>query len=876
MGLKISFVVFILILLFIIPTNGSLNRKPINDNIVKSNLSGYNVSFPDANVLWSYPISGMHPTISSSGIFSIQGSGGIVGSNITGDGFVDFILLYYDHVNKNATLYVVDGGNGKLVWKDNFTNFITYYMEGTLGNIPLICVLTGNVTHFSNNEPFYGPGYLSINMINGLNGSTKWVVNNYLNSSNNGIFFTTNNTIFASTDPLITTYSIFTMTKAKHNILDIYNITLIGIKNINGALSFRYTYSTLSSNIYYPTYLSIDQIPGLLEGGIFYTYILMNSSGNLTSRIVLISSTGNIIWNKTSNVNVLILTAGTENAVSIAVGNFTGGLYYDLAYSFVSINQSLAYNFGIEVVNITNGNTIYLNEYGPYEDPGLGQFIETTPFLEFEFDIDNASGGYGQLLYTKNSTPLLVITLYSRTGNAIENVLALNVLQNYVEWNTTLINIGSYGAAAPFYYRNNAYVLIITNNTQFFVLNGTNGAICSSSSRSQINDPELILPLLSNNRFSFYNYVPSIHSYINKNGSSSGFQYNVTLLNIFNNATIASNEIKPFNNNNTPTSITPFTTVSYLGFKDYITASIDDNYSGQWIDNMYIMSGYNLSIAWKYTAKGINEDPLLVSSPSWNFYRMIYPQYGNLSKNANNFVFPIQTTYRFYMLELNNSGKLVSSIHSITNKGYAPLHDTFYVIAEGGLPSYYYRWYINGTYSGNTSSSFSTVFYNAGTYNVSVVVVDQLNHTSFASAIVTVYPYNKTNNILNYVVSGRVISYNNTPLSNVSIYVNSTFYVYTNIEGNFSIFLPNGTYILNFSKKGYYNYTENIKINGYNITNLTVILSTIKSPTHSTTVAKSTENIDNIKLYVLIAVVVIGIIVIIVFLTYPSFKKRKM
>ncbi|MGC8657288.1 MAG: carboxypeptidase regulatory-like domain-containing protein [Thermoplasmata archaeon] len=877
MNYNVVFAICIMILISVVPAN--FNHKKIINNVVFNSSTSTNVSFPDATVLWSYPIGGSRSIGAIYGddqIFSFEHNGAVIGSNISGDGFADFLLIYASNANNNATLSVVDGGSGKIIWSDNFPNFIKYYLEGTLGNDPLICIITGTTSTFVTDEPFYGPGYLNISMVNGLNGSIIWTKSYYLSSSHNGIFFTTNNTIFASTNPLITTYEIFNMSKAQHNILEVYNITLIGVKNINGDIAFKYSYTTLSSSIYYPPYLSIDHIPGLYSGGIFLTYILVNSSEKLISGIVLISSTGQVIWNVTSELNILILTGGTANAVSIAVGNFTGGAYYNLAFSFVALNQSLSYNFGVEVLNITDGNIVYENLYGPYEDPGLGQFIGSTPFLESEFLIDNASGGYGPLLNIKNSPPLLFVTLFSRTGNSTEEVLAINVLSKTVVWNTTLKNVDSYGGAVPFKYGGRGYVALMTHTTQFIVLNASNGDLCSFSTPSGITDPSTVVAIILSNSSdiignNIYTSVPVISSYI-KN-SAFKVQYNVTLLNPFTNATIVHTSIKPLNK--TYSNISYFTTVAYLGFNYYITASLDINYSGRWIDQMYIMSSYNLSTSWIYTAECNNNNPLLISTPSWDVYRLFYPKYGNLSSSPNEYVFPVQTATRFYMLEITNQGKLRSSIISKVNKGYAPLYDTFSSITNGGVPSYYYRWYINGTAINNTNSTFSIIFNNPGEYNISSLITDQINQTTFSFTTVIVYPANKTLPLTYYYnISGFVYNATHTSLSNVSIYVNSSLYGYTNYNGAFSISLPNGSYIINFSKKGYVNYTYRVIVNGYNITNLIITLQKVEIQPAPPSSNANGVNIRMKEIDEAIVVIVIGIAIIIAFLSYPWIKKR--
>ncbi|MGC8657278.1 MAG: hypothetical protein ACP5RS_00155 [Thermoplasmata archaeon] len=867
----------------VMSSNNSNKKVASGVYTIKSNTSPINVSFQDAKVLWSYPLSGIYPHVGpAEGVSDTNTVVGNIGVNITGDGFADFLLMYDNSVYKNATLTAVDGGTGKIIWEDNFENFIVYNMGGTLGKIPLIYVFTGNVQLPVGMVPFRGPGYLNITLINGINGSIIWNVTNYLPNVNNGtsgVFFTTNNTIFASTDPIITTYEVFTETPTTIKGVYLYNITLIGIRNINGSLAFKQTYSTLSVAIYipgsiimyYPTYLSVDQIPGLETGGVIYMYILSNSTG-LDSGVVLLSSTGKVIWNRTSKLDALLLSDGTTNQGSIAVGNFTGGRYYDIAVTIISFNQTFSEMNGLEVFNITTGNVLYTALYPHYEDPTVMQSMGwSVSFFESALNIDNVSASFGPTLRIGNVTPI-ILRLYIHTP-AIQYVIALNILNNTYIWNTTII-IRNYGVAVAFYHHNIPYIMIFTRTLQFMLLNGTNGKVCSYLTTSQISDYNAVLLPMVGSSPDVYTNVSTMYRYIPKNGTLLNYQYNISLFNPFTNQTIAKNIIKMNTSgvNRNLTYTTTLTSVAYLGFKDYVTANVDENYSGLWMDKMYIMSDNNLSTVWEYTAQGFNQDPALMINPTWNFIRWFNPQYGDLSVKPNSFVFPVQTSSRFYMLQINYYGPLMSEIVPTANTGYAPLHDVFSVVATGGVPSYYYKWYVNGSYANYGGKNFSVVFSSAGKYNISVVVTDQLNHTVTASDMVDVYPHNKTSTETYYLLSGVVYNVNNLPLANVSVYINSSFFVNTMYNGSFSFHLLKGNYTLIFIKDGYISYYDNVSLTS-NITYLRITLTPIKVVSYS----PPSTNTNNIVIYEIIigAVILTGIVIIVIVFVYPSYKKRR-
>ena len=840
-------------------------------NTIKANNFTYNVSFPGANVLWSYPIGGNHPYVSqySKSLYGFGGVG-VLGGNITGDGYIDFLLPYYDTTYKNATLTAIDGGNGKVIWEININNYLSYYMAGTLGKIPLIEVISGNVSTPQINQPFYGPGYVNISMINGLDGYTIWNKTIDLINSNMGLFITTNETIFASTDPIISTYAIFTIHQSNvSNIFYAFNITVYGIKNINGMVAFVHQYSSLSvynGYYYFPLYLAIDKVPGLESGGIFYTYLQLSSAGIVTANSVLVSSNGSTIWNVTSPYYCLILSDGYNLGVSIALGNFTGGVDYDIAYSFVAItvSSSLQPNFGIAVLNITTGKYIYTKTYGQYGDPGLSQFVMSTPFIEYDANIDNATGGYGPTIdLTGNGIPDLIVTEWSRNESYVENVSLINVFQNKVVWTTFLTGCLSYSGAAfspiPLKFNNISYmpVFVFPQMTgEIYLLNGTNGQILASSlDPNAMAYPYLgYLSVMINNPTYFSKFaLAGIYPYIPKNMSTSNLLYNVTLLNISSKGNVINKTlVLPYSN----ALISYFVSLSFFGFNYYITANLDQNSSNNWTDNLYVMSTTNLSVIWKYTAKNYGQDPSMMFSPSWNYFRLMYPHKynnGNLTNSKYQYVFPLQTINRFYMLSINNTQKLSSHFLYQYKSGYAPLTDTFNMEVTGGVAPYSYKWYINNTLLNNSGSILTYTFNVQGIYNISVVAIDQLSQTTYGYVVVVVYPQNITKAL--YKIEGFVKNSTGNPISNVSVFLNNSLISVTNNSGVFIIMLPNGTYNINFTHPEYKNYSYKLIVDGQNLS-FSIYLTQIYHSNTTYSTAKTSARYPSI---IIIITIITGI-----------------
>ena len=874
-------------------SNNEMNSKKLSKNstfAIPDISSNYNTTFSSSKILWSYPMAGNQSYINQSTIhFPLSpGVAGVLGTNITGDGFIDFIIQYA--IKNNATLRAVDSNGGKIIWEDNFSNYMEYIMAGTTGKMPLIMVLTGNVTLPPYSFPFNGPGYVNMSMLNGINGNILWYRNITL-SVNEGMFYTPEETIYVNGNPAITTYSVFYRNDLSniynsgiYNIT-LYNITLHAVKNINGASLWMHNYDAYSIYIYLPPYLSIATVPGLKEGGVYYKYSYFKNNTMYSNNVLLNADNGTIIWNVSSANHGLILTAQTHIAGSIALGNFDGGSLYNLAYPITSDSiyiKNGSYglkniNFGIEVINLTDGNTIYSKLYGFDADTTVMQNLQTTSGIEPLLNVDNATGGIGPI-FRINGTAILVVSIKNRS-TSFENITAINIAKNETLWKTELTDVPVYGLAAQSIMKIDGnltpVITVISTLGPTYTIDGLNGIILSEipPGLHETADPwGYAYPVVSNIT-TLNNGYPDI-AYITLNAKTP-FSYNITVENDSTGAVIGLKTISipsPSIKNATY-NVNYYIFPTYIESKIYIETTFSLNYKNNWFDYVYVINPANMGIVQKdvINTTGINPDamyslPLSVFKAMYGSNAIKY-----FTSNPNIITFAIQTNNRFYAMEYLSPKNLTVNLTETGTTGIVPFTENFYANSSGGISPYNYTWYENGK-TIPIYTNVSIIYFNAsGIYNISVKVTDESMNVAFSN--VTIYARNKTVMIYTYTLNGTVTDVNGTPIGGVNVSVNSTKYVYTNGNGVFSMDMINGTYLIKFSKVGYVNETDPVLITGKNIT-LKIVLKSISNTTTNKSYGKSTKSfaLSGLDIGVIVAAV-LGVVLGIVYLFYP--KKRK-
>ncbi len=896
------YVIYIIITVVIISavnltviSNNEMNSKKLSKNstfAIPDISSNYNATFSSSKILWSYPVNGNQSyIIQSTNEFPLNiGVSGVLGANITGDGFADFIIPYA--VKNNATLRAVDSNGGTIIWEDNFSNYMEYLMVGTIGKMPMIMVLTGNVTPPPYSFSFNGPGYVNISMVNGINGKTIWYRNNTL-SDKEGMFYTPQDTVYVNGNPAITTYSLFyrnglpnTNNNGEYNVT-LYNVTIYAIKNINGVSLWMHNYDAYSIYIYLPPYLSLATVPGLRCGGVYYKYTYFKNNIMYTNDVLLDADNGSIIWNVSSANPGLILTGGTSMEGTTALGNFDGGSLYNLAYPIISYSiiikngeYGLAYvNFGIEVINITDGKSIYSRLYGLDADTTVMQNMQSAYVTESLMNVDNATGGIGST-FDINGTAILVINIRNRS-TTFENITAINIAKNKTLWKTELAEIPVYGITTLSYMKidgkDTPVITVINILGSTYYIDGLNGTILSiippqPRFHETANPWGYAYPIVLNIT-TLNNGYPDI-AYITPNVKTS-FGYNITVENDSNGNVIGTRTINislpPIKNATYNTSY--YVLPTYFASKIYIEASFSLNYKNNWTNYVYVINPANMGIVQKdvINMTGMNPDAMysLPLSVFKAMYRSNAIKY--FTTNLNIITFAIQTNNRFYAMEYIPPKNLTVNLTETGTTGIVPFTENFYANSSGGISPYNYTWYENGKVIPIYNNESIIYFNTSGIYNISVKVTDESMNVAFSN--VTIYAKNKTVMIYTYTLNGTVTDVNGTPIGGVNVSVNNTKYVYTNGNGVFSMNMTNGTYLIKFSKVGYVNETYPVSITGNNIT-LKIVLKSISNTTTNKSYGKSTKSsgLNELDIGIIFAVV-LGVVLSIVYLFYP--KKRR-
>ncbi len=866
--------------LFFILANPVYNMNTINTGGKEKSLGipqhvnqRYNFTYSNGNVLWSRPLNGSITTFNflNPRSFSLKGPS-IIGNNLTGSGAMEDLFVYA--TNHNATLYTVDSINGSVIWSHNFINFAQYYMVGTDGRIPLIMVMESNAIFPYYNGPLFGTGYVNLTMVNGITGFAMWYRNVTL-VKNEALFFTTNETIFSLTNPLGITFETFYYNSISISTnVDIYSVNIFCINSLNGSTLWDHPFTTIGLNssvdgeVYpsiYPLYLSLSVNPTLRYGGVFYTYVYMNSAGAIyTDSILLNGSDGSLLWNVTSPSEGFILTDGTNLDVSEAIGNFTGGIYYDLAYTTAGIVKNgtgYAIVTAITAVNLTDGAVILDRIYKSNVYPGVSQFAQSTPSMESSFNIDNATGGIGPLVrFNNNSIPGLVIMLYDFGGG--ENISLIDVWNNRTVWTTPVSSPGFSFAGLSQRGPGNLKIPVVLVIPEFggkvYLLNGNTGAIIWSTPETAMTFPAIWYASIF---MSTYSILP----YLSQSNLPYGFAINLTIMNTINgtvikNYTLSINEIGG--------TISYFVSPIYINNQLYLEAGAFINRSNNWTDYLYIISPLTLTIVDNLTASMHGINPSLMVPLSWTSYIAMF----HISYKSGNTTFPLETEKRFYEMDLTQPSNMKINLTETTTKSRVPFHDTFKVNVTGGIPSYNYTWYENMTilpyYSNVTTISFNT----EGVYNISVKVRDLNGKIAFANVTVNAISNNITLITELYSISGVVTDVNNTPVYGVNVSINKTEYAYTNDTGSFNLIVENGSYSLSFSKTGYQNETYTVSVEGKNVTLRIEMKSSASSTNKTGNVTKTTTSgLAELDIGIIVSLIV-AVSLVLIYLFYPKRK----
>ncbi|MGB9693353.1 MAG: PKD domain-containing protein [Fervidobacterium sp.] len=188
-----------------------------------------------------------------------------------------------------------------------------------------------------------------------------------------------------------------------------------------------------------------------------------------------------------------------------------------------------------------------------------------------------------------------------------------------------------------------------------------------------------------------------------------------------------------------------------------------------------------------------------------------YSAYVTVKDSSNN-----SATSSQIQISVSQTQGLNCTISASPTSGTAPLTVNFSATVSGGISPYSYSWNF-GDGGSSTFQNPAHTFQNSGAYNVVLTVTDSTTPTHLSTS------KNITINVSAsgvYSISGTVRTYNGYGLSGVTVKA-GIYSALTNSPGNYTISsLPNGTYSVSPSLRGYTFLPENISvtINGANAT----------------------------------------------------------
>ncbi len=798
-----------------------------------SGLSVKGASLQGANVktLWSVPAGSNSLNITAAG-------------NVLNNGYMSFVVVNNSQYGSKISL--VNGHNGDVMWNVS-SAIITEYMV-----VNISATLRGLLT-------LTDTGYLTLyNLVNGTTIFHRYSVNTakYQNGDNfiiekseNGllVYVLSEESINASKSTGVNEYLI------KASALNIYNGTFLW----NISYPFADEYPVSLYNVISP----LPSIPGLPSGGvlIFPTYM---KNGNIISYINLYNSNGNLIWNVSSYIS--------GSLQSVSIGNYYYSNSYSIAYTTTNGSGSLA------VIGITNGTLQYIKKI-PYITPILNQLVSVYNFEINEHTLPLSYTGI-TLQSSEGSSYLLaeyIGIVPSSSGKSLPNSLvALDIANNTVAWRVFLpgtVSIYTFNyAIIPSALTDGVTEIIAVTPVLNYVYGISAGTSGNATWRLNYNFKESL------NYFYALSYDPSLYTINGKlsfiTASYMGFNhYNLSFYNGIN-GTLMFNRTLSVSLIFSYMEIMP---LSYLSTSEsYAFMGIAESH-GTYKDFIDGFDG-NGSTIFSLNTTGNLE---LINGTS--YYSYFYPglHNGQLTDNGKIDNFIMYNSEKIYAMELNVSNVTplkILNFTSVNESGIAPLSDAFYVNVTGGIAPYNYTWSVNGVvYSVTTAPYYNHSFTVSGIYNVSVMVKDTVGNVANSNNImVIVKSSNSSSNSTSryYLIEGMVKNSGGLPVSGVSIEA-STGNVTTSLsDGEFLIYLPNGTWVLTFIKTGYDTVTTNITVKGGYSGGIYVAKMNSSNVTSVTTGSSVNKLMD--MYYVIIPVIVI-VMVILIYLFVISRKENK-
>ncbi len=857
--------VLVFLMILSVSTYG-VTGNPVNVG-VKPDTSGINLSSQNLKYLWNYT--------SSNGNFNYTAAGDLFNNNMMG-------FIGYSVSAGSATLSGINN-DGAAVWNLSITNYINFTVYGRVGSYSqTILVESGQSS---------APGLLHLTLYAGSTGSPIWERNITLSSGESSLvlplgYSMTTGSTSGNNDTIVLVSSNSSGPYTTEN----YENSIRLINGANGTVQWYVNYSTTSVG---STPLSrflqvIPPVTGLTDGGVLYgdIYLSGGSPPTISSNTVLITGNDSIVFNITTPTSASDIASLMDMD---SVGNYAGS-GYDIAVALIDVKVGtdvLPVTYGAIAVISLNGKVVYSSNFSNV--PGsavelqqslyygyLSNFyrLPPKPYIGPLYDYTGASS-YPDLVYElikKSSIP--------QQDNYMNKIYVLDVYTGKNLWNKTISSVINVPIMV-FQIPAKPYIIIESNKfnvgapeSTIIALNGRDGGTIWSL--TNVTGTDLPASLFSS-------YMPSM---LSNNGNAPDFATvstsvvnGTTLLNVTsfngNNGTAMFEKTIKMNYPVSKYNILPF---GYLDTAGAFAVSI--NYNGNSVgtneEKIIGINGTNGNPLFNITFNVNNAEPDLTALAG-TFWSIFYPglHNGQLALDGKTDDLVVSAYSGLYGMEYEQYGTLSVTLSASVVTHVVPFNDTFYANVTGGVAPYNYTWNVNGTSSTTVSPYYNQSFTVSGIYNVSVKVRDGAGNVASSNNVtIDVKPSNSSSNNSTtryYLVEGVVKSANESPIEGVNVLSNEGNRTTTLSNGEFLIYLPNGTWKLTFSKPGYNTVTVNITIRGGYSNLLSVPMNSSNAIPAST---GSNANSIMEVFYIIIPVIII-VMAILIYLFIITREKNK-